>query len=143
MAAIETRRLAANFAKPLVSLSLLFPFHFPARRRACRPIRFQHARRKEAFGPPPFGGCPKRRERIIVIRLVLLRCTVCAVSIDVEFSTAPVSRLVPPRHLVTWALALLHRIWPVAGLGFAVIVNMAWIGFLGFEFVKLMKLAFS
>ena len=74
---------------------------------------------------------------------MLLRCTVCAVSIDVEFSSAPVSRLVPPRHLVTWALPLLHRIWPVAGLGFVVIVNMAWIGFLGFEFVKLMKLAFS
>ena len=55
MAAIETRRLAVNFAKLLVSLSLLFPFHFPARRRACRPIRFQHARRKEAFGPPHLG----------------------------------------------------------------------------------------
>ena len=59
MAAIETRRLAVNFAKLLVSLGLLFPFHFPARRRACRPIRFQHARRKEAFGPPPTWGMPK------------------------------------------------------------------------------------
>jgi len=31
----------------------------------------------------------------------------------------------------------------VAGLGFAVIVNMAWIGFLGFEFFKPIELAFS
>ena len=71
---METGRLAANFAKLLVSLSLLFPFHFPARRRACRPIRFQHARRKEAFGPPPTWGMPKaagadHRNRVGVVAL--------------------------------------------------------------------------
>ena len=65
-------------------------------------------------------------------------------SSDVDRASKPVSpSLVPPRHLVTWAISCFHRIWVVAGLGFAVIVNMAWIGFLGFEFVKLMKLAFS
>ena len=86
--------------------------------------------------PPQLGGCPKRRERDL-IGLVLLRCTVCAVSIDVKLSSAPVSPLVPRRQPPR------HYIWPVASLGFIVIVNMAWIGFLGFEFVKLMKLAFS
>ena len=33
----------------------------------------------------------------------MLRCAVCAVSIDVEFASTPVSPLVPRRHLVTWA----------------------------------------
>ena len=37
---------------------------------------------------------------------VVLRCTVCAVSIDVEFASTPVSPLVPRRHLVTWAIPL-------------------------------------
>ena len=30
-------------------------------------------------------------------------------------------------------ISLFHRILPVAGLAFAVIVNVAWIGFLGFR----------
>ena len=34
----------------------------------------------------------------------MLRCTVCAVSIDVEFASTPVSPLVPRRHLLTWAI---------------------------------------
>jgi hypothetical protein len=72
-----------------------------------------------------------------------VRCTVCVVSSDVEFASMPVSPLVSPRHLVTWAIPRFHRFWPVAGLGFAVIVNMAWIGFLGFEFFKLIEIAFS
>ena len=94
-----------------------------------------------AFGfHPPILGMPERQEKIILLEL---RCTVCALSIDVEFSSTPVSPLVPPRHLVTCAIPSFHRIWPVAALGFAVIVNMSWIGFLGFEFFKLMKLAFS
>ena len=33
--------------------------------------------------------------------------------------------------------SLLHRILPVAGLVFAVTVNVAWIGFLGFGLIKL------
>jgi len=32
---------------------------------------------------------------------------------------------------------LFHRIWPVAALALAVIVNSAWIGFLGFGLFKL------
>ena len=31
----------------------------------------------------------------------------------------------------------------MAGLGFAVITNVAWLGFLGFEFFKLIEFAFS
>ena len=34
-------------------------------------------------------------------------------------------------------ISLFHRILPLAGLGFAVIVNVAWIGFLGFGLFKL------
>jgi len=30
----------------------------------------------------------------------------------------------------------------VAGLGFAAIVNVAWLGFLGFEFFKLIEFSF-
>ena len=33
--------------------------------------------------------------------------------------------------------SLFHRSLPVAGLAFAVIVNVAWIGFLGFGLFKL------
>ena len=36
----------------------------------------------------------------------MLGCTVCAVSIDVDFASTPVSPLVPRRHLVTWAIPL-------------------------------------
>jgi hypothetical protein len=42
----------------------------------------------------------------------------------------------------TCALGYSHRIWPVAGLGFAAIVNVAWLGLLGFEFFKLIEFAF-
>ena len=107
-------------------------------------VRFQDAGQGPDFGlTPPLGGCPKQRETIILIPLVLLRCTVCAVSIDVELGLTLVSPLAPPRRSPTRAASRFHRVWPLAGLGFAVIVNMAWISFLGFEFVKLMKLAFS
>jgi hypothetical protein len=34
-------------------------------------------------------------------------------------------------------ISLFHRVLPVAGLVFAVTVNVAWIGFLGFGFFKL------
>ena len=74
---------------------------------------------------------------------MLLRCVICAVSSDAELVLTPVSSpLVPPGHLVTSAISRFHRIWPVAGLGFAVIVNVAWMGFLGLEFFKLIEFAF-
>ena len=62
---------------------------------------------------------------------------------EIEPGLTLVSPVALPRRAPTRAVSRFRRIWPVAGLGFAVIVNMAWIGFLGFEFVKLMKLAFS
>ena len=34
-------------------------------------------------------------------------------------------------------ISLFHRIWPVAGLGFAVIATAAWSGFLGYELFRL------
>jgi len=53
-----------------------------------------------------------------------------------------VSPVALPRRASTRAVSRFRRIWPVAGLGFAVIVNVAWIGFLGFEFFKLIEAAF-
>ena len=75
---------------------------------------------------------------------MLLRYVIRAVSSNAELVLTPASSpSVPSGHLVAWAISRFHRIWPVAGVGFAVIVNMAWIGFLGFEFFKLIELAFS
>jgi hypothetical protein len=34
--------------------------------------------------------------------------------------------------------SLIYRIWPVAGLGVALIFNVVWIGFFGLEFSKLL-----
>jgi hypothetical protein len=34
-------------------------------------------------------------------------------------------------------ISLFHRIWPVAGLAVAVIVNVPWMGFLGYRLFKL------
>jgi hypothetical protein len=45
------------------------------------------------------------------------------------------------RHFIAFfsfhPISLFHRILPLAGLVFAVIVNVAWIGFLGFGLLKL------
>jgi hypothetical protein len=39
-------------------------------------------------------------------------------------------------------ISLFRRIWPVAGLAAAVIVNVVWMGFLGYGFFKLVGPAF-
>jgi hypothetical protein len=39
---------------------------------------------------------------------------------------------VPPHQF-----SLFYRVWPVAVLGVALIFNVVWMGFLGFEFFKL------
>jgi hypothetical protein len=47
---------------------------------------------------------------------------------------------IEPRSIAFFSLrpiSLFHRILPWAGLAFAVILNVAWIGFLGFELLKL------
>ena len=61
---------------------------------------------------------------------------------DAELAITPVLPLVPVPPSVAGAAPRFHRIWPVAGLAFAVIVNMVWIIFLGFEFYKLVEPAF-
>ena len=59
-------------------------------------------------------------------------------SSDIEFASTLVSPVAPPRRTIS----RIRRIWPVAGLGFALIVNVAWIGFLGFGLFKLIEAAF-
>ena len=54
-------------------------------------------------------------------------------------SVLPVATAPP---LVVGAGSRFHRVWPVAALAFAVIINVAWIGFLGFEFFKLIEPVF-
>ena len=49
-------------------------------------------------------------------------------------------QVIPRRSIAFFSLhpiSLFHRILPLAGLAFAVIVNVAWIGFLGFALFKL------
>jgi hypothetical protein len=38
---------------------------------------------------------------------------------------------------VSHPISLFHHIWPVAGLGVAVIATVAWTGFLGYELFRL------
>ena len=51
-------------------------------------------------------------------------------SFEAELIAWPAPAL-PPQIL------LFHRIWPVAGLGFAVIATAAWSGFVGYELFRL------
>ncbi len=48
-------------------------------------------------------------------------------SVEAKLIASPVPSLI----------SLFHRIWPVAGLGFAVIATTAWSGFLGYELFQL------
>jgi hypothetical protein len=41
---------------------------------------------------------------------------------------------------ISESISLFRRIWPVAGLAAAVIVNVVWMGFLGYGFFKLVGL---
>jgi hypothetical protein len=65
---------------------------------------------------------------------------------NIELALVTASSDAPPQHVVAWATLWaifdFHRILPAAILGFAVIVNVAWMGFLGFEFFKLIEAAF-
>jgi hypothetical protein len=60
----------------------------------------------------------------------------------VEFPLTPISPLVRLTHFVTRAISRFNRFWPLAGVGFAVIINVVWLGFLGVEFLKLIEAAF-
>jgi hypothetical protein len=55
---------------------------------------------------------------------------VSAMSVEAKVIASPVPSLPP-------LISPFHRIWPVAGLGFAVIATAAWSGFLGYELFQL------
>jgi hypothetical protein len=61
---------------------------------------------------------------------------------DKELASTSVSPVVRPQRSVTREFSRVHGIWPVALLGSVVIVTVAWIGFLGFTFFKLIDRAF-
>jgi hypothetical protein len=44
--------------------------------------------------------------------------------------------------IVSQSISFFRRVWPVAGLAAAMIVNFAWMGFLGYGVFKLVKPAF-
>ena len=50
--------------------------------------------------------------------------------------------LTPDLPFIPEPISLFHRIWPVAGLVAAIVVNLTWMGFLGFGFFKLVQPAF-
>jgi hypothetical protein len=45
----------------------------------------------------------------------------------------------PPLPSVAESISVFRRAWPVAGLAAAVIVNFAWMSFLGYGFFTLVK----
>ena len=60
----------------------------------------------------------------------------------VQVVLTPVLPLVPDLNIVTQPISFFHRIWPVAGLTAALVVNLAWIGLLGYGFFKIVEPAF-
>ena len=59
-----------------------------------------------------------------------------------EVVAMPMPRVASHLPLIPEPISLFHRIWPVAGLAATVIVNVAWMGFLGYGFFKLVGPAF-
>jgi hypothetical protein len=57
-------------------------------------------------------------------------------------SLQDISSLMSDLPCIAQPTPLFHRIWPVAGLVAAVVVNVAWMGFLGYGFFKLIGPAF-
>jgi hypothetical protein len=55
---------------------------------------------------------------------------------------APTLPLASDPPFIAKPISVFHRIWPVASLATAVIVNVAWMGFLGYGFLKLVEPAF-
>jgi hypothetical protein len=46
------------------------------------------------------------------------------------------------RPLIPEPIPRFHRIWPIAGLAAAMMVNLAWMGFLGYGFFTLVERVF-
>ena len=61
---------------------------------------------------------------------------------DTELASTSVSPVAQPQRSAIREFSRVHSIWPVALLGSVVIVTVAWIGFLGFTFFKLIDRAF-
>jgi hypothetical protein len=55
---------------------------------------------------------------------------------------APIPPLTSDLPFTAPSIQLFHRMWPVAGLVAAMIVNLAWMGFLGYGFFRLVEPAF-
>jgi hypothetical protein len=54
----------------------------------------------------------------------------------------PIPALTSDPPFITQSISLFGRVWPVAGLAASVIVNLVWIGFLGYGFSELVETAF-
>jgi hypothetical protein len=59
-----------------------------------------------------------------------------------QIVATPSSPLTSDLFFIPQSISLFHRTWPVAVLASAVIVNLAWVGFLGYGFFKLVEPAF-
>jgi hypothetical protein len=64
----------------------------------------------------------------VIAKAQVVATTIPSLTSDLPFIPEPIS--------------LLRRIWPAASLATAVIVNLAWIGFLGYGVFKLVEPAF-
>jgi hypothetical protein len=56
---------------------------------------------------------------------------------EAQVVATPTPLLTSDLPFISRPVSLFHRIWPVASLATAVIVNLAWMGFLGYGFFKL------
>jgi hypothetical protein len=56
-----------------------------------------------------------------------------------EVIVTPIQPLTSDFPFITQPISLFHRIWPVGGLIAAVIVNLAWMIFLGYGLFKIVK----
>jgi hypothetical protein len=54
----------------------------------------------------------------------------------------PIPPLTSDLPFITQPISLFHRIWPATGLAVAAIFNVAWMGFLGYGFFKLVESVF-
>jgi hypothetical protein len=61
---------------------------------------------------------------------------------DAEVVATPIQPLMSNLPFIARSISLFHRVWPVSGLMAAIVVNVAWIGFLGYGFFKLVGPAF-
>ena len=77
----------------------------------------------------------KHRHKFQSLTLILAEIMSSALRIDpsASFRTPSVARI------LSHPFSLFYRMWPVAALGVALIFNVVWIGFHGFELFKLIS----